>query len=87
MRMEGGEIKVKGVTKVVEDYFRKIFASPSSSQMDIDRATRGLSVHVDEEMNRRLIEPFSEEEIKEALFNMGHTKAPNGFRSIFYQTF
>ncbi|PON92297.1 LOW QUALITY PROTEIN: hypothetical protein TorRG33x02_119260 [Trema orientale] len=85
MRMEGGKIKLRVLPKWLKITFIKSSLLPC--QMDIDKATRGFSVHVDEEINRRLIEPFSEEEIKEALFSMCPTKVPNpdGFQSNFYQ--
>lgn len=39
-------------------------------------------------MNEELCRPYTNEEIKSALFQMGHIKAsdPDGFSALFYQT-
>uniref|UniRef100_A0A0A9DKR8 Reverse transcriptase domain-containing protein n=1 Tax=Arundo donax TaxID=35708 RepID=A0A0A9DKR8_ARUDO len=44
---------------------------------------------VTREMNERLIEPFSVDEIKSAAFNIGDLKAPgpDGIHAIFYKKF
>jgi hypothetical protein len=55
----------------------------------MDKTLRHVIPQVSEEENAALTAPFSEEEIKMAVFDMEHNKAPgpNGFPAEFYQFF
>jgi len=55
----------------------------------MDKNLRHDIPQVSEEENKVLVAPFSEEEVKMAVFYMEHNKAPgpNGFSAEFYQFF
>ncbi|CAN6706248.1 unnamed protein product [Malus baccata var. baccata] len=75
------------VRQMVEDHFQNLFkfGGPRHWGALLDCVPPGIT----EEMNRDLIAPVSDEEIKAAVMNMGRLKAPrpDGFQGIFYQSF
>ncbi|CAN6543407.1 unnamed protein product [Malus baccata var. baccata] len=75
------------VRQMVEDHFQNLFTSgePRHWGALLDYVPPGIT----EDMNRDLIAPMSDEEIKAAVMNMGRLKAPepDGFQVIFYQSF
>ena len=79
--------EVDGVAKVASDYFMNIFKASTC-----DRIVECLSTvnrEITEDMLELLSKPYSSEEVKAALFQMGPTKAlgPNGMNAFFYQKF
>ncbi|XP_031111845.1 uncharacterized protein LOC116015819 [Ipomoea triloba] len=66
-------------------YFSEIFKSTSSSDNFFQRVQNRIT----EDMNCRLLRPFTHEEVKEALFEMAPDKAPgpDGMTPAFYQRF
>ncbi|CAN6583316.1 unnamed protein product [Malus baccata var. baccata] len=75
------------VRQMVEDHFQNLFKSEEPRHWGalLDCVPPGIT----EEMNRDLIAPVFDEEIKAAVMNMGRLKAPgpDGFQGIFYQSF
>ncbi|GLJ29203.1 hypothetical protein SUGI_0575970 [Cryptomeria japonica] len=76
------------IGKAAEEYFKKILNDKdgrknTDSGMVLDAVPRIIS----EEDNRMLLEPFSEEEIKKAVFRLHPDKAPgpDGMTTRFYQ--
>ena len=57
--------------------------------MSMEESRRDDIPQVSSEENELLIQKFSEVEVKEAIFQMEHNKAPgpNGFPTEFYQVF
>ena len=79
--------EVDGVAKVASDYFMNIFKASTC-----DRIVECLSTvnrEITEDMLELLSKPYSSEEVKAALFQMGPTKAlgPNGMNALFYKKF
>jgi hypothetical protein len=67
------------------NYYQNLFTSEGTSNMH--RVIDHVPCKVTEEMNRFLCNPFTEEEVKTALFQMFSTKAPgpDGFPAHFFQ--
>lgn len=88
---EGGE-NISGeenLKKYITRYYKGLFELPQENSFRLDENRTTDIPQVTEEENRVLIEEFSEEEVKKAIFQMEHNKAPgpDGFPAEFYQTF
>ncbi|PON72574.1 hypothetical protein TorRG33x02_251510 [Trema orientale] len=68
--------KVEDCTSIIERYFVDIFSSRNPTTEEIEMMTTLLEPRVSSDVNSRLMMPFSEDEIKKAVFGMGHLKAP-----------
>ena len=69
------------------EYFAKLFTTSQPSQEEISAALEGITPRVSEAMNEQLEQPFTLEDITEALAQMSPTKAPgpDGLPAAFYQ--
>ncbi|CAM8945360.1 unnamed protein product [Rhodiola kirilowii] len=78
----------EGMAAIVTNYFTNIFQSQVDTQGgDWTGAFDQIPRLVSEEMNDKLVAPFTEGEVKRALFQMHPTKAPglDGFSAAFFQ--
>ncbi|KAL0404505.1 UNVERIFIED_CONTAM: putative mitochondrial protein [Sesamum radiatum] len=73
----------------IEKYFREIFSSNRPSTEDLEIGTAALSPRVTQEMTDDLLQPFTEEEVTNALFQMSPLKSPgpDGMPPIFFHKF
>ena len=70
---------------IVTNFYSNLFAFESTDNMEEVLST--VLVKVTPEMNRTLLDPYKEGEVKDALFQMFLTKAPgpDGFPAHFFQ--
>jgi hypothetical protein len=73
----------------ITQYYKGLFGPPDETALELDGSRRDDIPQVSAEENRFLIELFSEEEVRTAIFQMEHNKAPgsDGFPADFYQVF
>jgi hypothetical protein len=64
-----------------------LFGRPEESSITLDAGRTEDIPQVSKEGNHILVEEFSEEEVRKAVFQMEHNKAPDGFPTKFYQVF
>jgi hypothetical protein len=66
-----------------------LFGPSDSGQFSLDEDKRDGIVQISPDENEKLIAVITEQEVKEAVFQMKHNKAPgpDGFPAEFYQFF
>lgn len=76
-----------GMCSLVTDYYRTLFTSQQGTRCD--ELLQQVPTKVTDAMNMELMKPYSDEEIKNALFSMGDLKAPglDGMPALFYKNF
>jgi hypothetical protein len=75
--------------KYIMTYYKGLFGSPRDSNLQLDESFWADIPQVSDAENEILTQQFTEEEIKEAINQMEHNKAPvpDGFTAEFYQVF
>jgi mannosylglycoprotein endo-beta-mannosidase len=73
----------------ITNYYKDLFGPPEISEVTLMEDQNLDIPQVSPEENDILISPFTESEVKEAVFQMEHNKAPgpDGFPAEFYQVF
>ena len=73
----------------ITEYYKEQFGPHTPNSFSMDETLRYDIPQVSEDENEVLTAPFSEEEVKMAVFDMEHNKAPgpDGFPVEFYQFF
>jgi hypothetical protein len=73
----------------ITSYYKGLFGAPAEDILSMDETRMEDIPQVSNEENTFLNSPFTEEEIKKAVFQMEHNKAPgpDGFPAEFYQHF
>ncbi|KAL0437569.1 UNVERIFIED_CONTAM: hypothetical protein Sradi_0464800 [Sesamum radiatum] len=66
----------EGMQNLITQHFSEIFRSCYPSDYDLDRGTEFVSRRVDTGMNQDLLKPYTEEEIRQAVFQMAPFKSP-----------
>jgi mannosylglycoprotein endo-beta-mannosidase len=73
----------------ITNYYKSLFGAPEEGSFSLDESRTADIPQVSDEENDLLTAPYSEEEVKKAVFQMEHNKAPgpDGFPAEFYQKF
>ena len=87
-----GEKIIRGddeLKKYITEYYRGLFGPSDASLLSLDESRRDDIPQVSVAEKQGLIASFSFEEVREAVFQMEHNKAPgpDGFPAEFYQVF
>jgi hypothetical protein len=74
--------------KYIASYYKDLFSPPKPSLFSLDESRIDDIVQVSQEENDLLIQPFIVDEVREAIFQMEHNKAPgpDRFSTEFYQS-
>jgi hypothetical protein len=91
-QLEEGDQIIKGEEELqtyITEYYKGLFGPSNCEHLALDENLRNDIPQISDEDNEKLIEPFTEKEVKEAIFEMKHNKAPDpdGFLAEFYQFF
>ena len=83
--MEGQEELKRYITR----YYKGLFGAPEEGNLSLDESRTDDIPQVSDDENAFLTAPFTEEEVRKAVFQMEHNKAlgPDGFPAEFYQNF
>jgi len=72
--------------KYVTKYYKNLFGKSERNNISLDETRKEDITQVLEEENMILVEEFTEKEVRDAIFQMKHNKAPgpDGFPVEFY---
>ena len=90
LEQEEGTIEGKDeLEKYITKYYKNLFGKPERNNITLEETRKEDITQVLEEENRSLVEEFTEKEVRDAIFQMKHNKAPGpyGFPVEFYQVF
>jgi hypothetical protein len=75
--------------KYITSYYKGLFSPPQDNNFRLDESRKEDIPQVSNEENEQLTQPFTAEEIKNAVFQIEHNKSlgPDGFPAKFYQVF
>ena len=75
------------VAIIAEEYYRELFTS--NNPMHMDKVLDSVDRVVTDGMNESLVQPYTEEEVRTALFQMhpSKTPGPNGMSPFFFQKY
>ena len=73
--------------RIAEEYFQRIFSTSYST--NVDEVITAMDRVVSEEMNQKLLRPFSREQVRKACFQMHPSKSPrlDGMSPFFFQKY
>jgi mannosylglycoprotein endo-beta-mannosidase len=73
----------------ITSYYKGLFGAPEEDNFSFDETRTDDIPQVSQEENDFLTSPYTEEEVRKAVFQMEHNKAPgpDGFPAEFYQSF
>lgn len=73
----------------ITNYYKNLFGAPEEGNFSMDESRTDDIPQVSDEQNGLLTAPYSEEEVRKAVFLMEQNKAPgpDGFPAEFYQNF
>ncbi|KAL0355119.1 UNVERIFIED_CONTAM: hypothetical protein Sradi_3958800 [Sesamum radiatum] len=79
--------EVTEIWGLIHQHFGDTFRTNHPEQDDLERGTEFVSNKVDEKMNNDMLQPYTEEEVQKAVFQMAPLKSPgpDGIPPIFYQ--
>jgi hypothetical protein len=91
-RLEQEEGTLEGEDQLQEyitKYYKELFGKPKRNNFSMDESLIEDVPQVTPEENEALVAEFSEKEVRDAIFQMKHNKAPgpDGFPAEFYQVF
>jgi hypothetical protein len=77
----------EGMHKIVVDFYKQLFAKENREGITLDQGFWEMGEKISQEENDLLSAPFTEEEIKEALFSRyaEGARGPDGLPFLFYQ--
>ena len=86
---EGTIVGRDNLKTYITEYYKNLFGEPEHNDFSINEDTREDITQVSQLENKFLCDEFSEKEIRDAVFQMEHNKAPgpDGFPAEFYQFF
>ncbi|KAK6120349.1 hypothetical protein DH2020_045906 [Rehmannia glutinosa] len=79
----------RGMAEIILKYFSSLFSSDHPSDRDFSKVLEKVQQKVDDNMNAYLTLPFTAEEVKKAVFDLGPERAPgpDGMPGLFFQKF
>lgn len=74
----------KNLKKFITRYYKNLFGASERNNFSLDESRTGDIPQVTREENEVLTKEFSEKEVREAIFQMKHNKAPVEFYQVFW---
>jgi hypothetical protein len=86
---QGVVVSVDHLKRHITNYYKNLLGTPEQTEIALMEDQISDIPQVSLEENESLIADFTEYEVREAIFQMGHNKAPvpDGFPTEFYQVF